>query len=144
MVDTFTPEKRSEIMAAIRSSGNKSTEARMIDLLISSGISGWRLHSKEILGNPDFIFDENKILIFVDGCFWHGCKQCKKIPKTNIEFWDNKLKENIKRDKKNTRQLRHLGWRVLRVWEHELRKSPQKVINRILRVLNIEVTNNIN
>jgi DNA mismatch endonuclease (patch repair protein) len=136
MVDTFSKNKRSEIMAANRSSGNKSTEGRLTDLLISSGISGWRVHPTDITGKPDFVFDSRKLVVFVDGCFWHGCKKCRHLPKTNTEFWENKLKTNIARDKRVARQLRRQGWHVLRIWKHELKKSPQNAIRRILRKLN--------
>lgn len=135
MVDTLSKSKRSEIMAANRSSGNKSTEGRLTELLVSSGISGWRLHPKDVEGKPDFVFDSEKLLIFVDGCFWHGCKRCRHLPRTNTEFWDNKLRTNIARDKRIAHRLRRHGWHVIRIWEHELKKTPQKAIGRITRKL---------
>lgn len=132
MVDTFSKSKRSEIMAANRSSGNKSTEGRLTELLFSLGISGWRVHPTDVKGKPDFVFDTEKLIVFVDGCFWHGCKKCRHLPKTNTEFWENKLKTNTARDKRVARQLRRQGWHVIRIWEHELKKSPQNAIRRIL------------
>ncbi len=83
-------------------------------------------------GKPDFIFPKQKIALFVDGCFWHGCPLPKhsNLPKNNQEFWTKKLQQNKDRDKFVTRELRKMGWVVVRVWEHELKK-PEKVVTKI-------------
>jgi DNA mismatch endonuclease (patch repair protein) len=136
MVDTVSKEKRSQMMAAVHSKGNRSTELRLRDLLISNNIVGWRVNVADVIGRPDFVFDKEKVAVFVDGCFWHGCYKHRSIPSSNTEYWENKIKSNIARDKHVHRKLRCLGWHVLRIWEHELEKSPQNAIRRIVRKLN--------
>jgi DNA mismatch endonuclease (patch repair protein) len=135
MVDTFSKAKRSEIMAANRGHGNRSTEMRLCTLLTASGVTGWRVHATDIIGKPDFVFDTEKLAIFVDGCFWHGCSKCRVLPKTNQEFWEAKIKATIARDKRVTRRLRYLGWHVIRIWEHELKRRPSATVDRIVRKL---------
>ena len=131
MADVFTKEKRSEVMSHIRGKGNKDTELLMIQILRSNHISGWR-RNQAILGKPDFAFPIQKIALFVDGCFWHGCPEHSTMPKNNRVFWENKLSGNKDRDKLVTRELQIKGWKVLRIWEHEL-KNPSKVAERILQ-----------
>jgi len=125
MTDVFTKAKRSQIMSSIRGRGNRSTEWKLRARLISYGISGWNMHSGEVPGKPDFIFPKEKIAVFLDGCFWHGCKKCRTIPESNRVFWENKITGNRKRDGKITRQLKKNGWTVLRFWEHQIKKSPR-------------------
>jgi len=122
MQDVHTKEQRSRNMSAIRAKGNKSTELRLIKLLRKNGISGWRRHIK-ITGTPDFIFPVKRIAVFVDGCFWHGCTKCNLRPKTNRFFWQKKISDNIRRDKKVSKILRSNGWRVLRIKEHQFKKE---------------------
>ncbi len=118
MSDVFSKAKRSEVMAAVRGRGNRSTEWRLRARLVSSGLAGWRVNAVDVLGKPDFAFDEAKVAVFVDGCFWHGCRRCRNIPETNQEFWSNKIGKNKKRDQKVTRLLKKSGWQVIRFWEH--------------------------
>lgn len=125
-------QKRSKIMASVRSNGNRSTELRFKDILITAGITGWREQAKDILGTPDFIFDQERIAIFIDGCFWHGCPTCYRRPHSSQEYWDQKVQNNIKRDQKIRSALRRQGWAVMKFWEHDL-KNPKKVIRRIKR-----------
>jgi DNA mismatch endonuclease, patch repair protein len=131
MVDVFTKEKRSEIMAAVRGRGNRSTEARLRARLASNKISGWRINAKDIYGKPDFVFDRKRLAVFVDGCFWHGCKTCRNTPANNRGFWIEKLAGNKRRDKSVNRKLRRDGWQVIRFWEHQVRRDPQKCIRKI-------------
>jgi DNA mismatch endonuclease (patch repair protein) len=79
MVDTVTPEKRSKIMAKVKSHGNKSTELKLIKIFKEYGIKGWR-RKYRVFGNPDFVFPRSRLAIFVDGCFWHGCKEHCRLP----------------------------------------------------------------
>jgi DNA mismatch endonuclease (patch repair protein) len=95
---------------------------------------GWRRHLP-LPGRPDFVFPEQKVAVFVDGCFWHGCPKCYTRPKTNRKFWDKKREDNMARDKRVTRQLRRQGWKVIRIWQHSLQKSPTTCLNRIRRAL---------
>jgi DNA mismatch endonuclease, patch repair protein len=87
------------------------------------------------MGKPDFVFPKQKIALFVDGCFWHGCPQHGTMPKNNRPFWEKKLAGNVERDAYVARQLRKMGWKVIRVWEHEL-KVPARVGARVQRALN--------
>ncbi|PIW79582.1 MAG: very short patch repair endonuclease, partial [Parcubacteria group bacterium CG_4_8_14_3_um_filter_48_16] len=81
---------------------------------------------------PDFIFQKEKVAIFIDGCFWHGCPRCKTQPKTNAEYWKLKIANNQKRDKEVKKQLIRDGWKVFRFWEHEIKKNPNRVMNKIV------------
>jgi DNA mismatch endonuclease (patch repair protein) len=137
MSDVFTPEKRSAVMAAIRGKGNKDTELRMIALFRAAGITGWRRNQK-LFGKPDFVFRRERIALFVDGCFWHGCPKPKHapLPKNRAEWWAAKLARNKARDLEVNRALRNAGWRVLRVWECDLtRANAPRVARRVLRAL---------
>ena len=134
MTDVFNADKRSEVMSRIRGKGNKSTEVKLLNLFRKNKISGWRRKSK-LFGKPDFVFKNEKITVFVDGCFWHGCPKCYKPPKSNRQFWVNKISSNIKRDRKVSRTLRAQGWAVLRVWECSLKKRPNYDVVRIKTAL---------
>jgi DNA mismatch endonuclease (patch repair protein) len=119
MVDMFTKEKRSRIMAGIRSTRNTSTEMRLIAIMKRFKITGWRRGIK-LPGKPDFVFRKVRVVVFVDGDFWHGNPRCKRLPKSNIEYWRPKIEGNIARDKEHTRALKKLGWHVIRLWESDL------------------------
>src|SRR5437660_2423289 len=95
--DVFTTEKRSKVMAAIRSRGNKATELKLATLLRINGIAGWRRH-QNLPGHPDFVFIRERLAIFVDGCFWHGCSSHCRMPKSRLEYWRPKIERNIARD----------------------------------------------
>jgi len=140
MSDVHTKEQRSRNMAAIRSRGNKSTEIAVLRLLRKAGIAGWRRHSRFLRGTPDFIFPEQKAAIFIDGCFWHGCMKCKLNPKTNKNFWTRKIATNRRRDRKIDKTLRIKGWRVLRIWEHEVRKDPTRIIHKIKKYITLKTS----
>ncbi|HET7626000.1 MAG TPA: very short patch repair endonuclease [Verrucomicrobiae bacterium] len=130
-MDVFSRRERSRIMSRIRSKGNAGTELRLIKLFRSSKIVGWRRNQK-LFGKPDFVFPEKRIVVFVDGCFWHGCPQCYRRPRSNLKYWDAKVSRNTARDREVTRVLKKLGWRVVRIWAHELKK-PKNCIRKILR-----------
>lgn len=135
MPDVFTKAKRSEVMGRIRSSGNKETEIALAKLMRHGGISGWRRH-QPIFGRPDFVFREARVAVFVDGCFWHCCPRHATRPKTNPAFWRKKLARNRARDLTVNRTLRAQGWKVLRVWEHELaRRAQARLLQKIQRAL---------
>jgi DNA mismatch endonuclease, patch repair protein len=113
---------------------NTEPEVRLRKFLWSHGIRGYRIHYS-LLGKPDIVFTKKKIAIFVDGCFWHKCPVCFQEPETHKEFWMKKIGSNVERDLKNTRHLQEEGWTVLRFWEHEIRKTPDEVIEKILQFL---------
>lgn len=119
-MDKVSPEIRSRVMARVRSQRNQSTEWRLRASLIRAGIRGWKLNPSDIRGKPDFAFRGERVLIFVDGCYWHGCPKCYRRPSSHVEYWDAKVARNRSRDAKTTAQLKREGWRVLRIWEHQL------------------------
>src|SRR5436190_2173126 len=125
MPDSVTKEKRSQIMAAVRSRGNKATEMRLAEIFRKHGIKGWRRHLL-LPGNPDFVFRKGRLAVFVDGCFWHGCRWHCRMPQDNRPYWKRKISSNVARDRLTTRALRRIGWRVIRVWQHSL-KAPESV-----------------
>ena len=134
MPDVFTKAKRSEVMSRIRGRGNKETELALAKLFRAHGITGWRRHPP-LFGKPDFIFRRERIVIFVDGCFWHGCPKHSNVPQNNRLFWEEKLAGNKLRDRLVTKTLRQQGWRVLRIWEHDLSKNPTACIGKIKALL---------
>jgi DNA mismatch endonuclease (patch repair protein) len=134
MPDVFTEAKRSEVMSRIRGRGNKGTELALIKLFRAHGITGWRRH-QPIFGKPDFIFRRERVAIFVDGCFWHGCAKHSNLPVNNRPFWEIKLSGNKRRDKLVTQTLRANGWRVLRIWEHEITRDATGCIAKIEALL---------
>lgn len=133
MADVFSKSERSSIMSKVKSCGNEATELRLIKIFDEFGICGWRRRVK-VFGNPDFTFPATRLAIFVDGCFWHGCRKHGGVPETNRAFWLNKFARNKMRDRLVTRTLQESGWMVLRIWQHELRK-PCKVANRVKQSL---------
>ena len=134
MSDIWTKAKRSDVMSRIKGTGNKDTELRLIGIFKTHGITGWRRRSP-LVGKPDFVFPKLKLAVFVDGCFWHGCPLHATQPKSNTEFWRTKIARNQTRDRLVTRTLRAQGWRVLRIWEHELaKKNATRLAGRLRRV----------
>ena len=120
-------------MARVRSKGNRSTELRAMAKLQEYGITGWTTHQTDILGHPDFYFPNSRLVVFVDGCFWHACPKCGRIPKTRVEFWRAKIEGNRRRDLSISRRLRKQGYHVMRVWEHALKND--RWILRLIRML---------
>lgn len=136
MSDSVDREKRSEIMRAVKSKGNKSTELKLIDIFESNGISGWR-RGYPVKGHPDFVFLDLKLAIFVDGCLWHG-HTCRHYPKTNEEFWSKKIEWNARHDVDITKRFHDRGWKVVRIWECELlKKNQSQVISRIKEAIKL-------
>jgi DNA mismatch endonuclease, patch repair protein len=134
MPDVFTKAKRSEVMSRIRGRGNKKTELLLVRLFRVEGITGWRRHSA-LIGRPDFAFCKHRLVVFVDGCFWHCCPKHATAPKNNADFWRKKLDGNVARDRMVNRTLRKAGWRIVRIWEHDLPKRGDYWARRIGRLL---------
>lgn len=133
-MDNMSVAHRSYTMSRIRSKGNTTTELRLAALLREAQITGWRRQAR-LLGRPDFAFLRRRVLVFVDGCFWHGCSSCRKSSQNASDYWTTKLAGTVARDRRNTRALRADGWSVIRIWEHELRADPARSIARIRRLL---------
>lgn len=134
MTDILTKAQRSALMAKVKGSGNASTELRLVAVFRAHGLTGWR-RKWPLVGKPDFVFPKLKLAVFADGCFWHGCPVHGTRPRQNAKFWREKIARNQTRDHLVTRALRARGWRVLRLWEHELgRKNERRLLSRLKRI----------
>ena len=122
-------------MSSIRGKNTKP-EIAIRKLLWSKGIR-YRIHNRSIFGTPDIAIKKNKLAIFVDGCFWHGCRKCYREPKTNVEYWRNKILNNKKRRKNVKSALKSEGWNILEFWEHEIKSNPEKISTKIFLSLKI-------
>lgn len=123
MVDNVSKEVRSYNMSRIRSKDTKP-EILVRSYLFSRGLR-FRKNDKRYPGSPDIVLPKYKTMVFVHGCFWHlheGCKHAR-IPKSNVEYWKKKLYRNRERDKRNQKELKEMGWKVITVWECELKKD---------------------
>lgn len=120
-------------MRSNKSHGNESTEIALLKLMRANGVRGWRRRVK-LTGSPDFVFKRERVALFVDGCFWHGCK-CRKLPVSNVSFWKEKFRMNRTRDSRVSRWLRKAGWAVIRIKEHEIKKQPYRAVRRIQSAL---------
>ena len=122
----MTPEQRSRCMAAIKGKDTKP-EILVRKFLFSKGLR-YRLNNRKLPGSPDIVLKKYNTVIFVDGCFWHGHEGCKyfRLPKSNTPFWEAKITRNIERDKETTQALTALGWKVIRIWECELRNKSNR------------------
>jgi len=134
MPDVFTQAKRSEVMSRIRGHGNKDTELALMILFRRHGITGWR-RRLPVFGKPDFVFPKQRVTVFVDGCFWHACPKHSTKPRNNAAFWAKKLAANQARERRVNRTLCQSGWRVVRIWEHDLAKRGEACIRRIRAAL---------
>jgi DNA mismatch endonuclease (patch repair protein) len=142
MADVFSKKKRSQVMAAIRAKGNKTTELKLAAIFRAQGIKGWRRH-QPLPGKPDFAFPKARLAVFVDGCFWHGCPKHGRRPDSNRAYWLPKLRRNRERDDSVTQTLYSRNWRVLRLWEHALHE-PTKVASRVTQALEIALRKRFN
>lgn len=125
MSDVFTIEKRSEVMKAVKSRNTKTTELKMIQIFKELYITGWR-RTYPLIGKPDFVFPKKRIIVFVDGCFWHG-HDCRNVtPSANAEFWNAKRAYNRRHDETVTNALEKKNWKVIRIWECELKKKNRE------------------
>ena len=122
MTDTFSDRERSRIMRAVKSKGNKSTEERLIQLFKENHITGWR-RNMDLPGHPDFAFPKARVAVFADGCFWHG-HNCRNVtPADHADYWQKKIQRNMARDRRVARELKKMGWAVIRIWECEIKRG---------------------
>lgn len=132
--DPLSPVQRSAQMARVRAKKNRSTEMRVAAYLIRRGLRGWRRHAENLPGRPDFCFLNERVAVFVDGCFWHGCHHCSRnLPHSRRVFWRNKIESNRRRDRKVERLLRSQGYAVVRIWEHAL--GDERWVSRLRSAL---------
>ena len=133
------------VRKSMQSNRGRDTKPELIvrKLLREAGFPGYRLQWKKAPGCPDIAYPGRKIAIFVNGCFWHRCPKCQlPIPRSNQEFWETKFEQNIERDRQKIRELEDLGWRVIVIWECELKKTEQKKIEYLFINLDKQVSDN--
>ncbi len=145
MADIYSRAQRSALMAKVRGRGNATTEEALAAILRAERWSGWRrqqaVRGRDAQGRPfrvrpDFVFRARRLVVFVDGCFWHGCPRHGTQPKGNAAFWRAKFRRNRERDCRDTRNLRRVGWKVVRLWEHALRvKTRPALLSKLRRLM---------
>ena len=131
-MDSITPEHRSWNMAQIKGKDTK-IEVKVRQYLFSKGFR-FRKNDKRFPGKPDVVLPKYKTVIFVNGCFWHmheGCKQ-GRLPKSNVNYWREKLTKNVENDKKHTEQILGMGWTPITIWECELKKNFEDTMEKII------------
>lgn len=130
-MDMFSKQKRSEIMSKIRSKDTK-LEIAFRKALWKKGLR-YRKNSNKYFGKPDIVLKKYKTVIFLDSCFWHGCKKHCRIPVTRKKYWETKIKRNKQRDKEVNQYYKKMSWKIFRTWEHEIKKDLDKAIFKILK-----------
>jgi DNA mismatch endonuclease (patch repair protein) len=133
MSDIFSKKKRSEIMSKVRNKGSK-IEVEFQKRLWSLGFY-YRKNSTKYFGKPDLVLKKHKTVIFIDSCFWHGCKKHGTIPQTREKFWSEKIERNRQRDKEVSSYYKKMGWKMLRIWEHSIKNNKIDQIDKIVKVL---------
>jgi DNA mismatch endonuclease (patch repair protein) len=133
MADNLTAEQRRKNMKAIRSISK--LEEKISKELWSKGVR-FRRNVKDLHGKPDIAIKKYKVVIFIDSCFWHGCELHGNYPKTNIDYWLQKLQRNKARDREVSNYYESSGWNILRIWEHEVKEDFNKVVEKIANFIN--------
>lgn len=129
MTDKITKDQRSKVMKSIRA--QSKLENQVSKALWRKGLR-FRKNVRSLYGNPDISIKKYKVVIFIDSCFWHSCPLHGKIPKSNQEYWQHKIHQNILRDNEVTSHYKENGWHIIRVWEHDIRENFDQIINDIL------------
>jgi DNA mismatch endonuclease (patch repair protein) len=120
MPDNLSPDDRKKTMRAVKSKAT-GLERTLRAMLAGMHLSGWRANASDLPGKPDIAFDRQKVAVFVDGCFWHGCPIClRPLPVSNHEYWETKIAANVARAQRAEVALVSDGWRFARIWEHEI------------------------
>jgi DNA mismatch endonuclease (patch repair protein) len=134
--DRLSTAQRSALMARIRSR-DTSPEIAARRVLHAAGFR-FRLHRRDLPGSPDIVLPRHRTVVFVHGCFWHRHRRCRdgqSTPGSNVAYWTTKFERNLRRDRRVKSALRKLGWRVVTVWECQLRRDPSRVLAAVGRVL---------
>ena len=134
MTDTVSKKKRSEIMSKIKSKDTK-IEIEFRKAIWKAGFR-YRKNPKGYFGKPDLVLKKYKTVIFIDSCFWHGCKKHCRLPSTRKNYWIPKIERNKQRDKEVNRYYKKEGWNIIRIWEHDLQKNSNKMIKIITNLQN--------
>jgi len=129
MTDIFSKKKRSEIMSKIRSKDSK-IEVEFRKKLWQAGFR-YRKNATKYFGKPDLVLPKYKAVIFIDSCFWHGCKRHGSMPQTRKKFWEEKIARNKQRDKEVNRHYKKVNWKIFRIWEHEIERGAPMIINKL-------------
>lgn len=127
------PLSRSEQMSRIR--GQNTRPELLLRTALWAARLRYRVHAETPVGKPDLIFPGPRVAVFIDGCFWHGCPFHYVRPRSRIDHWAAKLRVNVERDRRQTLELETLGWRVVRVWEHEIYEAIAEVVERIRKAV---------
>lgn len=139
--DSRSPIPKNSITSKVMSANKaKDTKPELIlrKALWKSGVRGYRLHSRDLVGRPDISFPSKKVAIFVNGCFWHRCPHCDlPLPRSNTKFWEDKFLKNKERDIRKVEQLSNIGWVSLVLWECQIRKDIEHCIDEVKQVLYI-------
>jgi DNA mismatch endonuclease (patch repair protein) len=130
-MDTVNKTTRSKIMSKVKSKGTK-LEEKFRKLLWGEGVR-YTKNNDHYFGKPDLLIKGKKVVIFVDSCFWHGCKDHLRMPQSNLDYWAKKIKRNKERDSEVNKYYKENGWRVLRFWEHDL-KDEKEIIKKLKRL----------
>lgn len=132
MADNLTPVQRSYCMSRVK--GKDTGPEKLIRSELHKRGLRFKKHLKSLPGTPDIVFVRAKVAVFIDGDFWHGYRFPQWEHKV-ADFWKEKINKNRKRDQRNFRKLRKMGWRVIRVWQHEVKKSPQACTQKIIEAV---------
>jgi DNA mismatch endonuclease, patch repair protein len=133
MVDIFSKKKRSEIMSKVKNKDSK-IEVSFRKALWKEGFR-YSKNSKRYFGKPDLVMKKHKTVIFLDSCFWHGCKKHCKFPATNKKFWKEKIERNKQRDREVNKYYKKNNWNIVRIWEHEISKNFDKTVCKTISFL---------
>lgn len=134
MTDIFSPKKRSEIMSKVRSKDSK-IEIEFRKKIWHAGFR-YRKNAKNYFGKPDIVLPKYKTVIFIDSCFWHGCKKHGSMPQTRKKFWEAKIERNKERDREVNKYYKKNGWKNFRIWEHDEKSDLSKSVEKIIDYLN--------
>ncbi|NDV58211.1 very short patch repair endonuclease [Bacteroides sp. 519] len=140
-MDIWDKKKRSEVMSKIRSKNTKP-EILLRKALFAKGYR-YRINEKKLPGKPDIVLPKYKTVIFINGCFWHNHENCKYayIPKTNTDFWINKITANKKRDKLNLQKLTSMGWNIITIWECDIRHRSKRDVTPLVDAIENTLSN---
>jgi DNA mismatch endonuclease (patch repair protein) len=132
MTDTVSKKKRSEIMSKVKSKDSK-IEVDFRKAIWKAGFR-YRKNSTKYFGKPDIVLPKHKTAIFIDSCFWHGCKRHCRLPAARKKYWTTKIERNKERDKEVNRYYKKIGWKVIRAWEHKI-KNTDNTVYKIIKSL---------
>ena len=128
------PALRSKMMRALKGANTKSTEQKFQKALIDAGITYFQVNAK-LIGNPDIFFPFYHVVVFLDGCFWHGCPKCGHVPKSNTSYWRTKIERNKERDIQKRLILHEQGYEIVEYWEHELKEDLSRCVKLLANII---------